>query len=218
MTKQEIKDRIALSNKAVANGLPADPWVIEFRVKNNSTKAAWKARQPKTEHKKKGANITSFKKGSPPHNKKSQEERAASLAKWRQGTREWHKINKDRINERRKQRRAESPGFRIQCNLRKRLSFLLRLHLEKKSAQTMVLLGCDIPFFMNHLQALFSEGMSFQNYGEWHLDHIVPCDSFDLTDASQQAICFLYSNIQPLWGIDNRIKSNKILDKRSSVS
>ncbi|NBT08982.1 MAG: hypothetical protein EBS98_09300, partial [Chitinophagia bacterium] len=49
------------------------------------------------------------------------------------------------------------------------------------------------------------------NYGKfgWHLDHIQPCASFDLTDPSQQKKCFHYSNIQPLWAKDNWSKGSR---------
>jgi hypothetical protein len=47
----------------------------------------------------------------------------------------------------------------------------------------------------------------------WHVDHIIPCSSFDLTDSEQQKKCFHYTNLQPLWAIDNLKKSNKILTK-----
>jgi hypothetical protein len=45
--------------------------------------------------------------------------------------------------------------------------------------------------------------MTRENHGLWHVDHIRPCASFDLTDPEQQAICFHYTNLQPLWAIDN---------------
>ena len=48
--------------------------------------------------------------------------------------------------------------------------------------------------------------MSWENMGEWHLDHIRPCASFDLTDPDQQRQCFHYSNLQPLWASDNLSK------------
>lgn len=50
---------------------------------------------------------------------------------------------------------------------------------------------------------------SLENYGQWHVDHIIPCDSFDLFDVEQQKICFHYTNLQPLWAKDNLIKGNK---------
>ena len=51
--------------------------------------------------------------------------------------------------------------------------------------------------------------MSWDNYGKWHVDHIIACDKFDLTDKKQQKICFNYKNVQPLWGPENIRKSNK---------
>jgi hypothetical protein len=52
--------------------------------------------------------------------------------------------------------------------------------------------------------------MSWKNYGKWHIDHIRPCSSFDLSDPQQQRTCFNYSNLQPLWAKDNLNKSNKL--------
>lgn len=51
--------------------------------------------------------------------------------------------------------------------------------------------------------------MSWDNFGEWYIDHIKPCCSFDLTDIEQQKKCFHYTNLQPLWAIDNLKKSGK---------
>jgi hypothetical protein len=51
--------------------------------------------------------------------------------------------------------------------------------------------------------------MSWNNYGKWHLDHIKPCASFDLSKKQEQKICFHYSNFQPLWAKDNLIKGLK---------
>jgi hypothetical protein len=54
--------------------------------------------------------------------------------------------------------------------------------------------------------------MSWGNYGlhGWHVDHIIPCASFDLTDPEQQRQCFHYTNLQPLWAEDNLRKSDKL--------
>jgi hypothetical protein len=53
--------------------------------------------------------------------------------------------------------------------------------------------------------------MTWDNYGLWHIDHIRPCNSFDLSKAEEQAKCFNYINLQPLWAIENLEKSDKIL-------
>jgi len=73
------------------------------------------------------------------------------------------------------------------------------------------MLGCTIEELKVHIQRLFAEGMSWDNYGQWHIDHIVPCSVFDLSDPVEQQQCFHYTNLQPLWAEDNMTKSDKIL-------
>lgn len=209
--KEKIKQRIRLSNEAEAKGLPADPWVVAYREKNNNNKAAWKAIQPKKDHVPKKANIGSFIKGQIPHNLLTEEQREESKKRWRQNTRDWHKKNRDRINAQRRKKRLTNPNFKIQCNLRKRLSFLLRKSIVSKTEQTMDLLGCSIQELVSHLSSQFKAGMSLENYGEWHIDHIIPCDLFDLTNEEERRACFHYTNLQPLWALDNLKKSNKII-------
>jgi hypothetical protein len=63
---------------------------------------------------------------------------------------------------------------------------------------------------ISHIESMFSEGMSWDNYGEWHMDHIIPCSHFDLSIKSQQLECFNYKNMQPLWAIDNIRKGDRI--------
>jgi hypothetical protein len=52
--------------------------------------------------------------------------------------------------------------------------------------------------------------MSWSNYGEWEIDHIIPCDYFNLANEEEQKICFHYLNLQPLWKNENRSKSNSV--------
>jgi hypothetical protein len=63
-----------------------------------------------------------------------------------------------------------------------------------------------------HLESKFTEGMSWSNYGYkgWHVDHIKPCASFDLSDPEEQKKCFHYTNLQPLWWYDNFKKGAKL--------
>ena len=79
----------------------------------------------------------------------------------------------------------------------------LRYHQVKKYNSTFALLGCTIDFFMGYLEAQFKDGMSWANRKRWHIDHIRPCAKFDLTDPAEQARCFNYTYLQPLWRIDN---------------
>jgi hypothetical protein len=69
-------------------------------------------------------------------------------------------------------------------------------------------LGCTIDEYRKHLESQFTEGMTWENYGEWHVDHIKPSSSFDLTIQEEVLKCFHFTNTQPLWAEDNRNKSN----------
>ena len=64
-----------------------------------------------------------------------------------------------------------------------------------------------------HLEKQFQKGMTWNNYGMygWHIDHIIPCSAFNLNLESEQRKCFNYTNLQPLWAIDNIKKGDKII-------
>jgi hypothetical protein len=79
-----------------------------------------------------------------------------------------------------------------------------------KSEHTIELLGCTIKKLKYHLEKQFKVGMSWSNYGKWHVDHILPCASFNLTNAKEQKLCFNYKNLQPLWALENILKSDTI--------
>jgi hypothetical protein len=81
-----------------------------------------------------------------------------------------------------------------------------------KSAKTMELLGCTIDEFKSYFESKFTEGMSWDAYmrGELHIDHKIPCINFDLTKEEEQKKCFHYSNLQPLWAIDNLKKGTSL--------
>lgn len=70
-------------------------------------------------------------------------------------------------------------------------------------------LGISIPEFREFIESKFLNGMSWSNYGEWHLDHIVPLARFDLSKDDQVMIACNYKNIQPLWAEDNMKKGSK---------
>lgn len=77
--------------------------------------------------------------------------------------------------------------------------------------RTKNLLGCSIKFLKKHLESQFKLGMSWDNYGlyGWHVDHIRPCASFDLSKPEEQRKCFHYTNLQPLWAEENNRKRAK---------
>lgn len=102
----------------------------------------------------------------------------------------------------------ENPAVRLRMNLCARIR--LAVKGKNKSARTLELVGCDIGFLRRWIEAKWKPGMSWQNYGKWHVDHIMPCAMFDLSDPVQQRTCFRWTNLQPLWAADNISKSDKI--------
>jgi len=125
--------------------------------------------------------------------------------------------NKERIRKYKNnycvQRRKTDIEYKILCNLRGRLSHVIENN--SKSASTTELLGCTVKFLKSYLQNKFTKNMTWGNYGRknktqcWEIDHIKPCDSFDLSKKIEQRKCFHYSNLQPLWELENLKKSNK---------
>lgn len=107
-------------------------------------------------------------------------------------------------------KKMENPQYRFAARIRH--SILERLEGKKKSARTIELIGCSIADLRVHLEAQFLPGMSWENHGYWgwHIDHVKPCSSFDLTDPAQQRVCFNWRNLQPLWRKDNQSKGKRM--------
>ena len=101
------------------------------------------------------------------------------------------------------------PTFRLKFLLRARLKMALREQNARKNTKTFDLVGCSIKELKNRRETQFQEGMAWNNYGEWHIDHIRPCSSFDLLKIEEQKKCFHYTNLQPLWAKDNLRKGDK---------
>jgi hypothetical protein len=138
---------------------------------------------------------------------------------------------KPEIKARRKERAAEyhaKPEVKAKTNARlkerydseknTKLTVLLRsrqfqaLKGKLKSASAIKQLGCTVDEALQHLENQFQPGMTWDNWAldGWHVDHIKPCASFDLTKEEQQEECFHWSNLQPLWAKDNLEKSDKL--------
>lgn len=122
----------------------------------------------------------------------------------------WYNQHKDKWATYVKIKGRNDSTFRIVRALRSRLNSALKNKYIIHSQHTLDLLGCDLMQLKNHLTLLFQEGMTWDNYGKfgWEIDHKRPCASFDLSNSEQQRECFHYTNLQPLWKSDNRMKSN----------
>jgi hypothetical protein len=100
------------------------------------------------------------------------------------------------------------PTYKLIHNMRGRLRNAVKGYGDKYDT-TMNLVGCNSTKLREYLQAKFTEGMTWEKYGDWHVDHILPCCSFDLTCEKEQRKCFHYSNLQPLWARENLQKGGK---------
>ena len=108
-----------------------------------------------------------------------------------------------------KRRRDKDPCFRLLTNMRGRLCAAVKSSKGNREYKTRETFGCSIEELRNHLESKFTEGMSWKNYGEWHVDHIKPCRLFNLSIKAEAMECFHYTNLQPLWAMDNFVKSGK---------
>jgi vacuolar-type H+-ATPase subunit I/STV1 len=115
---------------------------------------------------------------------------------------------KTRRRERHKERMATDPIYRLARNLRRRIN--LGLKGQSKSKKTERFLGCTFEETMVYLEKSFRPPMTRENMGKiWHVDHIRPVCSFDLSDPEQVKACFHYTNLQPLFVEENLKKSGK---------
>ena len=104
----------------------------------------------------------------------------------------------------------ENKQMRMADLLRNRIRHALSDQRTVKTLRTQELLGCTIEDAIKHIESQFTEGMSWETRGEWHIDHIKPCAAFDLTDIDQQRECFNWKNLQPLWAAENIAKGNRL--------
>lgn len=124
--------------------------------------------------------------------------------------RKYNEANRDRKNantrEYNKKKRASDTIFKLKENLRAQVGMALKRGGWKKTTRTQEMLGCDFEFFEKWIRIQFEDGMSWENHGEWHLDHKKPLASAK-TKEEVEAL-FHYSNYQPLWAFDNLSKGS----------
>ena len=120
--------------------------------------------------------------------------------------REWPLNNRWRINKRRYDRYNNDVQYKLSSLLRTRLRDVLNGRI--KSGSSVRDLGCSLTELKEHIESMFKEGMSWENHGKygWHIDHMLPLSSFDLTDREQLLIACNYKNLQPLWAFENLSK------------
>jgi hypothetical protein len=131
----------------------------------------------------------------------------------------WNAENKEKIKEKQKEYYKKNKEAILKKNRewnkdnahivgwRSVLKSQLRRFGKKKEGRTIDLLGYSAEMLKLHIQSLFTEGMSWENHGEWEIDHIKPVSSFDKDTPS--SVVNALSNLQPLWRTENRTKFNK---------
>lgn len=143
--------------------------------------------------------------------------------------REWYRKNREKILEEKKvyfQENKKSiakkrwkaikscPTRRISDAVRKRTTLAFKNFGYRKNSITSEIIGCDWEKLKDHIESQFEEGMTWGNYGEWHVDHIVPLASAS-TEQEILSLCH-YTNLQPLWAKDNLSKGGKMPEEWES--
>lgn len=143
--------------------------------------------------------------------------------KFSENSKRYQKANKEKISEYQKQYRKANKGkrrnyirekkkndplFKLSTVLRARTNEAFKRKCYSKNTKTHEMLGTDWGTVKSHIENQFTEGMTWNNHGEWHIDHIVPL-SLANCEVELEALCY-YENLQPLWAEDNFKKKNRI--------
>lgn len=126
-------------------------------------------------------------------------------SKYRELSKKWFESNPGYMNEWMKAKRENNVDFKLNHYLTSRLHSSLKG--KTKQFKLTWLLGCSLLQLKEHLEKQFDESMNWDNYGEWHIDHIKPVKLFNIEDKDQLKECWNYKNLQPLWAKDNLKKS-----------
>ena len=127
----------------------------------------------------------------------------------------WDKKNKAHCNEYAKNYTKEKfisdPNYKIRHHLRSRINKVISR--DQRNGSAIKDLGCSLGELREHLEAKFKNGMTWDNHSTrgWHIDHILPLSSFDLTDREQFKQACHYTNLQPLWYEENIKKGARVL-------
>lgn len=138
------------------------------------------------------------------------------LQEWRKNNPDTVKlwVNKNHAKVRSYYRKCmnSDPMRKIAHSVRRRMWGLIKGCKETRRIDRYCITGCDGEFLRKYLEGLWSDGMNWSNYGKygWHVDHIIPCSSFDMSSMEEIKKCFHYSNLQPLWWRDNLTKKDKM--------
>lgn len=121
--------------------------------------------------------------------------------------------SRTRANRKEWERIAAKPELRLRGLMTNRLAELCRKIGIQKNNSILTYLGCTPSEFKTHIESLFLPGMTWANRGVfgWHVDHIMPCALFDMRIEQHRHVCFHFSNLRPLWHMENSMKAAAIV-------
>ena len=144
-------------------------------------------------------------------NKRNVERRKEIARNWAKNFREQNREKYlSYASEWKKKKRANDPKYKVNTNMR--AAIWQSLNGKKKCERWQNAVGYSITDLQLHLERQFKEGMTWDNYGEWHIDHKMPLVSFNFKNSGDVEFkqCWSLENLQPLWAIDNLKKHAKI--------
>jgi len=191
------KEEISIKNK-------------EYR-ENHKEEASIKAKEYYQNHKEE------IKENTKEYRKNHKEEISIKKKEYRENNKEeaseyakeYNKNHREEANKRQNNRKKTDINYKLACNLRIRLNHAIKNN--QKSGSAVRDLGCSIPKLKLYLESKFQPEMTWDNWGLWHIDHIIPLSSFDLTKREELLKAVNYINLQPLWARDNFSKGDKII-------
>jgi len=134
----------------------------------------------------------------------------------KQYLKEYREKNIDKIRENKRNyertRKANDPIYKLINNFRTAIYQVLKENQVQKNGHYFDILKYSPENLIEHLESKFKDNMTWDNYGEWHVDHIKPISSFQITEIGDNEFmsCWSLDNLQPLWGDENIRKSNKL--------
>jgi hypothetical protein len=129
---------------------------------------------------------------------------------------EYREKNADKIRETKrnyeKNRKSNDPLYKLISNFRTAIYQVLKENNIKKNGHYFEILKYTPEQLINHLEKQFSDEMTWDNYGDWHVDHKHPISLYNIKEIGDNEFmkCWSLDNLQPMWGVDNIKKSNKL--------
>lgn len=105
-------------------------------------------------------------------------------------------------------KRRTDPQYKVSVSLRNRINKVIN---GQNKIKTLEMLGCSYKLFVDWITFQFEDNMTLENHGSvWHIDHIIPCNAFDLTNQDEIKKCFNWTNMKPMHAHDNMAKKHAI--------